>query len=69
MYISNATGCSSIWGGTASIQLSRSLVRTSDLSDALDQVLTDGLLAQIQAQTALSWRRLLPLAAPSPLRS
>ena len=36
-----------------SLQLSGSLVRTSNLSNALDQVLTDGLLAEVQAQTVL----------------
>ena len=36
-----------------SLQLSRSLVGTSNLCDLLDQVLADGLLADVQAQTML----------------
>ena len=37
----------------SSLQLSRSLVGTSNLCDLLDQVLADGLLADVQAQTML----------------
>src|SRR5699024_5442839 len=39
--------------GVSSLQILRSLVRADDLVDLADQVLTDGLLAQIQAQAVL----------------